>query len=429
MLRGLMAALMIAVVTPGVAAAQKGKAKEEPGSVTEAARKKGMAEAPAAVQAAGVACQVADARLIGSSPADKANNKPARQIYEVACSGGGGLVIAAAPGAQADVNTCFETQGTSVACLLPANANPNAALGPALQKAGYNCAVEKARGIGQTPTQTVLEVACQGGRGYIVMGSKPLDLSKPLSVNNCLANDAGAAALKCTLNEPAVRFAAVDNYVAQAKITCTVKERRYIGVFKDGGEGYETSCNEGKGYVIKVATNGAVTADECTKMPGLCELTDARQAMSEQAALYTRLAKAAGSNCDVSEYALFPAQSGREVLEMVCKDGASVVGIFPASGKGEVYDCGRALIAGFRCGKTKAKYDSLTADLRKLGKQDCVVSDVVLRAKDPGAQKVEVACADGLPGYMVTYSNPNTPVEALGCRLTACGLPTNRPKS
>jgi hypothetical protein len=316
-----------------------------------------------------------------------------------------------------------------VACVLPANANPNAALGPALEKAGYNCPIEKARGIGQTPTQTVLEVACQGGRGYIVMGSKPLDLAKPLSVNNCLANDVGSSNLKCTLNDAAVRFAAVDNFVAQAKITCTVKERRYIGVFKDGAEGYEASCNEGKGYVLKVAKNGAVSADECAKNPGLCELTDARQAMSEQAALYTKLAKSAGSNCEVAEYALFPAQQGREVLELVCKDGSSAVGIFPASGKGEVYDCARALIAGFRCGKTKPNYNSLTADLRKLGKQDCVVSDVVLRSRDGGKQQVEVACADGLPGYMVQYSNPSTPVEAIGCRLTACGLPSNRPKS
>src|SRR5688500_18027231 len=108
MLKGLFAALLIAVVTPGVAAAQKGKAKEEAGGVSESARKKGMAEAPAAVQAAGLTCQVADARLIGTAPADKANNKPARQIYEVACNGGGGFVIAAAKDVQAEVNTCIE---------------------------------------------------------------------------------------------------------------------------------------------------------------------------------------------------------------------------------------------------------------------------------------------------------------------------------
>ena len=50
-----------------------------------------------------------------------------------------------------------------LACLLPANANPNAVLGPALQKAGFNCTPDKARGIGQTPKETVLEVSCAGG--------------------------------------------------------------------------------------------------------------------------------------------------------------------------------------------------------------------------------------------------------------------------
>ena len=425
MLKGLIAALAIAVVTPGVAAAQK---KDE-GGVSAANRKKGMAEAPAVVQTAGLSCQIADARFVGTAAADKAANRSARTIYEVACNDGGGYVLYAAKEGTADFNTCIETQGTNLACQLPANANPNAPLTPALEKAGYACPVEKARYIGQTPNQTVLEVACQGGRGYLVFASKPLDLAKPLTVSNCLINDASPTAnVKCTLNEPAVRQAAVDNFMAQTKVACTVKDRRFVGMFKDGSEGYETACADGKGYILKVTKAGVATAEECVRNPGLCELTDARQAMSEQAALYTKLAKAAGSNCEVTEYALFPAQQGREVLELVCKDGTSAVGIFPASGKGEVYDCGRALIAGFRCGKTKPKYDALTADLRKLGKQDCVVSDVVLRSKEP-QQKVEVACADGLPGYMVTYSNPTTPVEALGCRLTACGLPSNRPKS
>ena len=429
---GLIAAIMVALATPGAALAQaKGKAKDDKPAVSEAQRKKGMADAPAIVQAAGLTCQVEDARLIGSVPADKKTNTPAKDFYEVACQGDAGYVFGMVKGGGAapDVNACIETSG-STTCILPGNANANAALAPALQKAGVTCAVDKVRGIGQTTTESFIEVLCQGGTGYIVAAAKPGDLSKPIKANNCLGYDAAAGNLKCTLAEPAARLAVVDRLATDAKVACTVKDRRYIGIFKDGGEGYEAACTDGKGYVLKVAANRAVNATECVKSPGLCELTDSRQALNEQAALYTRLAKSAGSNCDVDKYALFPATPGREVLELTCKDGSAAVGIFPASGKGEVLSCDRAMIAGFRCGAGKTKYDSITADLKKLGKPDCVVSDVALRGKTAaGVTQVEVACSDGLPGYVMMYATPVSATEAIGCRLTACGLPSNRPKS
>lgn len=431
---GLIAAMLVAFATPGAALAQskdKGKAAAAAPAISEAQRKKGMVEAPAVVQAAGLSCQVADARHIGGVPADKKTNTPAKDFYEVACNGGTGYVFGMVKGGGAapDVNSCIETSGTTT-CILPANANANAALAPALQKAGVTCAVDKVRGIGQTTTESFIEVLCQGGVGYIVAAAKPADLAKPIKVNNCLGYDAAAGQLKCTLAEPAARLAVVDRYATDAKVTCAVKDRRYIGIFKDGGEGYEASCQDGKGYVFKVANTGTVTATECVKSPGLCELTDSRQALSEQAALYTRLAKAAGSNCDVEKYALFPATPGREVLELTCKDGTATVGIFPASGKGEVLSCDRAMIAGFRCGAGKVKYDGMTADLKKLGKPDCVVSEVALRGKTAaGVTQVEVACADGLPGYVMMYATPASASDAIGCRLTSCGLPANKPKS
>ena len=94
-------------------------------------------------------------------------------------------------------------------------------------------------------------------------------------------------------------------------------------------------------------------------------------------------------------------------------------------------DCDHALVAGYRCAPGKANYSGLTADLKKLGKPDCAVSEIQLRTKNPkGNLQIEVACKDGLAGYVVEYSNPLTPVEAIGCRLTSCGLPANnRPKS
>jgi len=130
---------------------------------------------------------------------------------------------------------------------------------------------------------------------------------------------------------------------------------------------------------------------------------------------------------------VFPSQPGQEVLELTCKDGKEVVGVFPAKGAGSVYDCGHALIAGYKCAPGKLDYSSLTADLKSLGKSDCSVSEVANRAKSSkGNPQIEVACADGLPGYVIEYTNPAKPVpaEALGCRLVGCAMPANnKPKA
>lgn len=429
---GLIAAVLVALAAPGAAFAadKKADAKAAQPAVSADAIKKGMAQAPAYVQQAGLTCSVKNARLIGSVPADKKTNTPAREFYEVACNEGVGYVMGAAKGGAVDVNNCLETLGGSTSCLLPENANAMSPLGAAMAKNGVNCTPEKVRGIGQTTNDSFLEVACQGGVGYIVQAAKPADLSKPLKMNNCLAYDASSGQLKCTLYDHAARLAVIDRLVTDAKVTCAIKDKRYIGQFKDGSEGYEAACNDGKGYVLKVDAKGVVSSQECVKAPGLCELIDARQAMSEQASLYTRLAKSAGSNCDVDKYALFPSTPGKEVLELQCKDGSSAVGIFPTSGKGEVLDCAHGMIAGFRCGQGRMKYDPVTADLKKLGKADCAVSEMSVRGKTAaGISQVEVACADGLPGYIVMYSNPTTPTEAVGCRLTQCTLAANKPKS
>src|SRR5436190_233007 len=333
---GLIAAVLVALAAPGAAlAADKKPAAAAPPPIPRTATKRGMAAAPAGARKAGLPGGVRAARLIGSVPADKKTGVGARDFYEVACNEGGGYVMGATKGGGVDVNSCLETMGGTTSCLLPENAGAAATLTPALAKAGVACTPDKIRGIGQTTNDSFLEVACQGGVGYILQLAKPADLSKPLKGSNCLQYDAANGQLKCTLVEPAARLAIVDRYVTEAKVTCAVKDRRYIGQFKDGAEGYEAACQDGKGYVLRV------------------------------------------------------------------------------NGKGEVLDCAHSMIAGFRCGPGKMKYDPMTADLKKLGKPDCAVSEMSVRGKTAaGISQVEVACADGLPGYLVQYSTPTTATEA-----------------
>ena len=434
---GLVAAVMAAVLVPAAAMSQ-GK-KGDDGSVSEAARKAGMAEAPAHVQSLGLACNVTDARLVGKQEDKKA--KTSTSFYEVACQQGMGFVIQAPSGGQASAFTCIEAntvqpgqEKAGLPCILPANADPKAVLTPLLQKAGVACVPEATRGIGQSKTQTFMEVSCQGGLGYVVIGSAPFDPGKDVQAQNCLNFDEGDGNIKCLIGDKAKRLAIIDTYAAAANNGCAVKDRRFIGTAKDGANYYEASCQDGKGYVYKVAGSGKLdTTLECAKAThvlGGCTLTDARQAQNEQAGLYTRLAKNAGSSCEVASYALFPVRGQEEVVELLCKDGKSVLGMFPATGKGQVVDCGRALVAGYKCGLGNADYASLTADLRKFDQKTCVVSNSRLAAKTTkGTTLLEVACADGFKGYMIEYQTAPTvtAINATGCAFTGnCQLPTNK---
>ncbi|WP_041373069.1 hypothetical protein [Phenylobacterium zucineum] len=431
---GLAAALAALVMVPAAAISQGKKAADIPA----AARKSGMAEAPALVQAAGLGCQVSDARKIGE------DKKSKTAYYEVACGAGAmGYVLQAPAEGAPTVFSCIEAntppepgKPAAAPCLLPENSDPKAVLGPMMQKAGVQCLPQEARGIGQTKTNTYVEVACQSGEGYILMASAPFDAAKPAQPQNCLLYDDAETNIKCILTDKASRLAVVDKYAAAANNGCAVKDRRFVGASKDNSTFYEASCQDGKGYIYKIGVDGQLAETyDCAKASqilGGCQLTDARQAETEQAALYTRLTKAAGGNCEVERYALFPPRPGEEVVELVCKDGTGAIGMFKASGQGsQVLDCGRAPIAGYKCSLTNdPAYGSLTADLKKFNYNSCQVSNsrvIGKSAKD--TTFVEVACADGLKGYVLEYqSAPKiNAVGATGCAFAGnCTLPGNK---
>lgn len=430
---GLAAALAALVLVPAAAVSQGKKDADIPA----AARKSGMAEAPAIVQAAGLGCNVSDARKIGE------DKKTKTSYYEVACGAGNmGFVLQAPAGAAPTVFTCVEAntppapdQKPAAPCMLPGNSDPKAALAPLMQKAGVQCLPENTRGIGQTKTNTYLEVACQGGVGYIVSASAPFDASKPVQAQSCLLYDDAETNIKCTLTDKASRLAVIDRYASEAKNGCVVKDRRFVGAAKDNSQFFEASCQDGKGYIFKVDTSGKLAETyDCAKashLLGGCTLTDARQAQTDQAALYTKLAKGAGSNCEVERYALFPPRPGEEVVELVCKDGKGGIGMFKPGGAGsQVLDCGRAPVAGYKCSLTKdTGYANLTDDLKKYNFKSCEVSNSrVIGKSEKGTTFVEVACADGLKGYMIEYNTAPTvtAIGATGCAFTGgCKLPGN----
>jgi hypothetical protein len=435
---GLIAALMVALMAP--AAAMAAPAKPTAPTVRPEDRKEGMKDAPGIVSTANLPCQVSDARLAGKAPPDKKTGALGASVYEVACGAGSiGFLIQVNPTGAPAVFSCLvanyppdNPDKPTNPCILPDNVDLKPAVTKITTTAKAPCEPDRIRGIGQTSANTVFEIACANGSGYIIMASAPLDVTKPATALNCLAYDASESNIKCTLGTPAARLAVADKFAPAAQPGCVVKDRRFIGVLTDGTEGYEFACNDGKGFVAKInSTGGIASVLDCAKLNGGgCTLTDTRSALAEQAGLYTKLAGNAGSSCKVEKYAVFPAKDQTEVVELVCTGGAGAIGLFPATGKGKVLDCGHALVAGYKCTLGKADYSPLTADLNKFDKKECQVSAVGQPLKAPdGTIRLEVACSDGLPGYMINFSDPSTPKEVVGCAFAGnCVLPTNKKK-
>jgi hypothetical protein len=440
---GLAAALVLAILSPlGVAQAAP---KSDAPPITKDQRDKGMAAAPGLVSAGGFDCQVSDARLVGEGTDPKTKAKVT--LYELACAGNEGLFIQKTADA-IQAFTCAQAnqpgpdgKPNPSRCMLPANADPAAGLAPYVAKAGKPCAIVKARALGQSPTNAVFELACQDGSGWILATSAPPRLDKPATMDPCIAYPPDGN-ISCKLTDSAAQLAIVDRLMAKSGKACTVKGRKYIGATSSGSVFYEAACQEGKGYMIESGAGGdfkqAIDCAAADSIAGGCTLTDARQAKTEQAGLYTRFAAKAGFQCQVSGYAPLPGPANKDVVEMACSnrpDGA--IGIFGASESdpATILDCAHSELKSYRCSLTKASaaYPALTADLRTLGKTSCTVSNartVGVSADQHGY--IEVACADGLAGYMIEYTlSPLAPKTALVCAEAkgisgGCNLPSNK---
>lgn len=403
----------------------------------------GMAEAPAVIQAAGLACTLADARFIAKNT-DKAT-KVDSSYYEVNCSEGGGYVLVGkSDGSKPGAFTCLETgqprpdgKPSGLECKLPGNADALAGMRPFVTKAGVPCEIEKARSIGAGAKAAYFEIACKGGAGYIMSTSSPPNPAQDVAMQSCLLYEPGGN-VSCTLTDRAAQLAIIDQLAAQSDKNCAIKDKRYVLSTKDGSNYFEASCQDGKGYMFQQGADGKLArAIDCAQaefVGGGCTLTDARAAQTEQAGLYTRLAKKGGFDCDVAKYGMLPAQvSGVEVVELQCSnrpDGA--IAEFGAN-TAKFHNCVLAEFAGYRCSFTKKEpyYPGLTQHLVKFGKGSCQVSDVRGIGTTDTDGYLEVACSDGLPGWVLVFpKGTDQPKELLSCVQAkgvggGCKLPTN----
>jgi len=442
---GLSAALAVAILVPAAVISAPKEEKGKP-AIDAKAREAGMKEAPALIQASGAGCTVSDARFIGE------DKKAGAKYYEVACNEGMGFAMIAKKDVAPQVYTCLESSQPGpdgkvggLACVLPGNANPGAGLAPYVKKGGVTCDIENTRAIGSGAKNSYFEVACKGGAGYVVQTVSPLNISGEVTVNSCLLYEEGGN-VSCKLTNRQTQLAIVDTLNGAAKAAgtaCDIKDKRYILSTKVDNY-FEVACQDGKGYVFQqtAATGAFARAIPCAQagfVGGGCTLTDAVAALTEQAGFYGKLSAKAGFPCDVEKYGMLPTNDPKkEIVELKCKGGdTGAIAVFTATG-GTVYDCVTAELNGFRCSFTKkdTQYARLTKDLVGFNKASCQVSEARIIGATDTEGFVEVACSDGLPGWVLGYpigvAKPAAK-EFLSCAQAkgiggGCKLPTNKVK-
>ncbi|MDR6624572.1 hypothetical protein J2728_000867 [Caulobacter segnis] len=478
---GLSAALAVAILVPAAVISAPKEEKGKPAAIDAKARETGMKEAPAAIQASGVSCTVSDARFIGEGQVDipdaaaaaaiskaakdqlngdkdglaklKGKLKEKVRYYEVACNEGMGFALIAkkdTPTVAPQVYNCLESSQPGpdgkvggLACILPGNANPGAALSSYVKKGGVNCDIENTRAIGSGAKNSYFEVACKGGSGYIVQTVAPLNINGEVSVNSCLLYEEGGN-VSCKLTNRQTQLNVVDTLNGAANVNCAVKDKRYVLSTKSDNY-FEVSCQDGKGYMYQqtAATGAFARAIPCAQagfVGGGCTMTDAVAAQTEQAGFYSKLSAKAGFPCDVEKYGMLPTNDPKkEIVELKCKNSdVGGIAVFTAT-EGKVFDCVTAELNGYRCSFTKkdTQYARLTKDLVGFNKASCTVSDARVIGATDTEGFVEVACSDGLPGWVLGYplgvAKPAAK-EFLSCVQAkgiggGCKLPTNKTKS
>lgn len=439
---GVAAALILAMAATSaatVAAPKKDKAAAAaPGAITDKDRERGKAEAPALAASAGLKCSVVDARFILTDSKTKTN------YYEVACDQGLGQVVIADPAKPAPtLAPCFEAnrpvgekkEASPLTCRLPGNLDLQAQLTPYVAKTGSACTVVKSRYIGASPNKTFIEVACQEGQGNIMILGSPANVADGAEFSNCLNYEAGQT-ISCELTDRAAQMQIVDRLMASSGKACTISDRRFVLATKAGASWFEAACEDGSGYMIEQAANGALArALPCADadfVDGGCTMTDARAAKTEQNGLYGRLATKAGFNCAVEKYGIFNVPN-KEVVELKCSDRTDGAIADFSDATGVIYNCALAEAQGYRCSfSDKAPaYAQITKDLKSLKDTTCKVRET--RAMDKATDDVvylEANCDDGNGSYVLGYKKGSTkPMEVLACSqakgLGGCKLPGN----
>lgn len=404
-------------------------------------RERGAREAPAAVQAAGLTCTVADAAFVGSSNDTVNGVAVTRNVYEVACQDSLGFVIfqppaGAGPSVAHDcivIDASFRAaeakgQSTGLQCRLPGNAQPAQGLRSLVAQTGGTCTIGAARYVGELAQLQALryEITCSEGPGYFI--DRPRGQGTPARTS-CLA--ALGSPNACTLTTREQTLASLTPLVAQAQRQCTVANARMVGASREtGSEVVEIGCEPGRpGFFLEIDKQGKFSRTlECGRISNTpCQFTAPEVAQAAARVQVQERLRTAGSDCTVGELRSVGAEqrSGREIYEVTCTNrphGAFMALASTTNPKSDVYDCLFAPYFGTTCQLTQESqvYPRLATAMTIRGQNPgCQVRNSRWMGRtDQGENWFELGCADGRT-FVVDYRSDGKVANTLTCREAA----------
>lgn len=286
-----------------------------------------------------------------------------------------------------------------------------------LQAAGSQCKVADAYYVGQgdgkttegkTVKQTVYEVACQVGMGYVVISEagKP----KP-TLYDCLSALGGN--LKCQLPGNADPKQGLATYVQAAGRTCAISDARYIGTTPDGTTYYEVACGSALGFRMGVPASGAAPAvNDCLQVLGsqnACTLQDKGAVL----AAFAPTVAPAGKTCQISDARFIgaSAKTGEQYIEVGCGASPGYVAVLDSAGKYKsAIDCGKANFAdgGCRFTDTTVAQSQETGAYTRLSQKAGFPCDVAkyrfIGTDAQNREVVELACKNRPDGAVAVFA-------------------------
>ena len=259
---------------PGATPAPEGANRAPPPLATS-----GPAAAAAAqriANAAGTACQVVEANVIGQTTNQQ------RITYEAACASGPGYIfvnslppeardcVLLAGQAEAD-RAANPNADVGAQCVIPRNTEIARVVGAYAAEAGIACTVDQGASIGRTSDNTLIyEVGCDGLDGYRIEKAA-----------------AGWTRTECAViatQNSTCRFSTAEEQAATLKArlagseasACDVVQARYIGA-SAGDTLYEARCGAGNGIIVRFTPEHVVRqvflCEVAQRIAGGCRLT------------------------------------------------------------------------------------------------------------------------------------------------------------
>jgi hypothetical protein len=399
------------------------------------------ARVPALITQTKITCTPTESRYVGSFNTTSNGKKVNFDAIEVSCSEGLGYMFAAfeknGPVSAQDCIAQYSGRHGDkdpLVCQNAANLHLEKYVQPSLTKVGSPCQPTDIRMLGTTATGKIFEVACSSGLGELI--SVPNVATEKPTGMSCLA---ASGNLACKLTTADAVQASIKTLVTKADAKCSMEKQRYVMTTVEG-DVIEVACTGGTGMMIVAKGGTYVSTVPCARAAGYsggCQLSDVKAAQTEEAATYTQAARKAGFDCDVEKYGVFPAQGGgKEIVELACKNRPEgAVAIFSGSGDDQILNCQHSAVEGYRCSyrPVEAALPDLSKQLADSGKGSCVVNG----ARPIGVNKtnayLEVSCADGNPGWVISYprgvAKPNDVMSCAAAKVAgvgSCDLAANK---